>query len=356
MTIQNEPDELNELYDVEIDTLGLVTQGANRETFVLLKSLDGAEIEGDASREHVPPQDALSNAGPMPLESTGQSTEVSPSYQPQVQKEAIPATPEEVNGTLTNLSQPLWRRVIGIFKRALEHELEADHEQTIMDEAALSDGNAAEVTEEEARVGKHVPRVAPDAQSSQLPANFPGLSAANLEVTTPSVVGLSKQEAQAMENEIEVTRNAPVEKSAKEVELEKSVADLLARVEKAEQDAARERDARERATWIQKAANMPLGLPTEEFATHMHWLAKTNATEAQWFESAFNAISKQLEDSNLFIEKGTQRIPEEMDLVGKANALIAKGEAKSFADALLSLPAADQAAYLAKRRKAVKDA
>jgi len=327
-----EQKELNELYDVEVDTLGLVTRGANRETFILLKSTNE---EGELGED---------------------TTQVQEPSEPQVQKEAN----VEAN-TGNTIERSLWQRIIGIFKKALEEELEGQLGDSGDEPDSPPSTNAAEVTEkvedatEVDKSGDDTPQSLPDEQSQQLPTNS-GLSAAILEVTaTDLTAGLSKQE-DIMDENTEVTKADVIEKSAKEVELEKSVSDLMARVEKAEQDAARERDAREHATWVQKAANITIGVPIDDYANHMHWLAKTNSKEAEWFESAFNAIAKQMEDSNLFVEKGTQRIPEDMDIVGKANALVAKGDAKSFTDALLSLPAAEQSTYLAKRRKAVKNA
>jgi len=298
-----EDSENTELKDVVVDTLGLVTHGANRERFFLLKSAE--EIE--------------------------EANQMLETDQSQVK---------------ASVAKNIWRNLTLLFKREIEEEL-ADLPVLIEDEHVVElpvvekTAPEAEVTEkveviEEVEVAEEVESFGPTAESAM-----------------GAVIETLIKERTDMEDEKQVV----VEKSALEVKfeaLEKANTDLQVRVEKAEQEAAQERDAKEYQVWLTKARDMyALPASPDTLAEQLHWLAKADATRAQWWEGHLVALTNQLRDSELFIEKGTSRAAQDgVLLIEKAQKLVDSGQMADLRTAILSLSRAEQEAYLNERRRA----
>jgi len=292
-----EDSENTELKDVVVDTLGLVTHGANRERFFLLKSAE--EIE--------------------------EANQMLETDQSQVK---------------ASVAKNIWQNLALLFKREIEKEL-ADLPVPIEDEHVVElpivkkTAPEAEVTEE-VEVAEEVESFGPTVESAM-----------------GAVIETLIKERTDMEDEKQVV----VEKSALEVKfeaLEKANTDLQVRVEKAEQEAAQERDAKEYQVWLTKARDMyALPASPDTLAEQLHWLAKADATRAQWWEGHLVALTNQLRDSELFIEKGTSRAAQDgVLLIEKAQKLVDSGQMADLRTAILSLSRAEQEAYLNERRRA----
>ena len=292
-----EDSENTELKDVAVDTLGLVTHGANRERFFLLKSAE--EIE--------------------------EANQMLETDQSQVK---------------ASVAKNIWRNLTLLFKREIEEEL-ADLPVLIENEHVV-ELPVVEKTTPEAEVTEEV-KVAEEVESFR----------PTVESAMGAVIETLIKERTDMEDEKQVV----VEKSALEVKfeaLEKANTDLQVRVEKAEQEAAQERDAKEYQVWLTKARDMyALPASPDTLAEQLHWLAKADATRAQWWEGHLVALTNQLRDSELFIEKGTSRAAQDgVLLIEKAQKLVDSGQMADLRTAILSLSRAEQEAYLNERRRA----
>ena len=292
-----EDSENTELKDVAVDTLGLVTHGANRERFFLLKS--AKEIE--------------------------EANQMLETDQSQVK---------------ASVAKNIWRNLTLLFKREIEEELAdlpvlIENEHVVELPVVEKTAPEAEVTEE-VEVAEEVESFGPTVESAM-----------------GAVIETLIKERTDMEDEKQVV----VEKSALEVKfeaLEKANTDLQVRVEKAEQEAAQERDAKEYQVWLTKARDMyALPASPDTLAEQLHWLAKADATRAQWWEGHLVALTNQLRDSELFIEKGTSRAAQDgVLLIEKAQKLVDSGQMADLRTAILSLSRAEQEAYLNERRRA----
>jgi len=292
-----EDSENTELKDVVVDTLGLVTHGANRERFFLLKSAE--EIE--------------------------EANQMLETDQSQVK---------------ASVAKNIWRNLTLLFKREIEEELAdlpvlIENEHVVKLPVVEKTAPEAEITEE-VKVAEEVESFGPTVESAM-----------------GAVIETLIKERTDMEDEKQVV----VEKSALEVKfeaLEKANTDLQVRVEKAEQEAAQERDAKEYQVWLTKARDMyALPASPDTLAEQLHWLAKADATRAQWWEGHLVALTNQLRDSELFIEKGTSRAAQDgVLLIEKAQKLVDSGQMADLRTAILSLSRAEQEAYLNERRRA----
>ena len=239
-----------------------------------------------------------------------------------------------------SVAKNIWQNLALLFKREIEKEL-ADLPVPIEDEHVVElpvvkkTAPEAEVTEE-VEVAEEVESFGPTVESAM-----------------GAVIETLIKERTDMEDEKQVV----VEKSALEVKfeaLEKANTDLQVRVEKAEQEAAQERDAKEYQVWLTKARDMyALPASPDTLAEQLHWLAKADATRAQWWEGHLVALTNQLRDSELFIEKGTSRAAQDgVLLIEKAQKLVDSGQMADLRTAILSLSRAEQEAYLNERRRA----
>lgn len=287
---------ITELSDVQVETLGLVTQGANREEFFLLKSdtNDAATVAGDITAT---------------------------------------ATPE------TNL----WTRFLKLFQKTVDTE---------MAELAKAEAEVAPVTEMVAEITPEPePEIASEIISAVTPAEPVG-EAKQLEKVSAPVESLTtpKPESEASEpqtSNLEATMEDTVEKAALEgrlAELEKANAALVAEVEKA-------REERDRETYIAKA-NSFAAIPVApvELGEQLHALAKWDAKRLSFWTDLLKSIDALAADAELFIEKGTAFTPEQPD----ALAVIAKADDPKAE--ILKLSRKDAEAYLRSVRSRAKSA
>lgn len=284
---------ITELSDVQVETLGLVTQGANREEFFLLKS-------------------------------DTDTTDVT---------ESITAAPEA----------NLWTRFLKLFQKTVDTE---------MAELAKAEAEVAPVTESVAEITPEPePVVASEIISEVTPAETV-VEAKQLEKVSESVESLTTSEPESEASEpqtsnLEATMEDTVEKAALEsrlTELEKANAALVAEVEKA-------REERDRETYIAKA-NSFAAIPVApvELGEQLHALAKWDAKRLSFWTDLLKSIDALAADAELFIEKGTAFTPEQPDVL----AVIAKSDDPKAE--ILKLSKKDAEAYLRSVRSRAKSA
>lgn len=254
---------ITELSDVQVETLGLVTQGANREEFFLLKSDTTAENQ---------------------------------------------TTPE------TNL----WTRFLKLFQKTVDTEM-AELAKT---EAEVPEP-ATETPEPEVVLAEPAPDsiAIPEGEITEPTSSAPMTVA---EVTPELPAPVVEPESEAVEpqtSNLEATMEDTVEKTANELEgrlaeLEKANAALVAEVEKA-------REERDRETYIAKANGFAaIPVAPVELGEQLHALAKWDAKRLSFWTDLLKSIDALAADAELFIEKGTAFTPEQPD----ALAVIAKAD------------------------------
>jgi hypothetical protein len=327
--------EINELFDVDVHTVGLVRSGANFERFYLLKSTEGANnIAETVQATH--------------------DAEMQETDQPEVEKS-------------------LWSRLTTALRQLVRQEVvkaqtnPADNQaDEPADDDAQDEKEVEEEVEEEQEAGdittKSTPALSimttnahpivddPVVNTSKSAAEttaLAGQSASHGEVTTVKSVGLSPR-SNVMPDTVDIEKAELVTKLEA---IAKANAELTERVEKAEREAAVEKESRERSIYFQKASEInALPVSTTELADHMYWLRKSDAKRADWFEAVLKAVDSQLRTSELFVEKGTTRTPTEATLIEKAETLVKSGKAATLREALLSMDPAEQARYVMGRQ------
>lgn len=284
---------ITELSDVQVETLGLVTQGANREEFFLLKSDTTAENQ---------------------------------------------TTPE------TNL----WTRFLKLFQKTVDTEM-AELAKT---EAEVPEP-ATETPEPEVVLAEPAPDgiTIPEGEITEPTSSAP-MTVAEVTPELPAPVVEPEPEVEASEpqtSNLEATMEDTVEKAATELEgrlaeLEKANAALVAEVEKA-------REERDRETYIAKA-NSFAAIPVApvELGEQLHALAKWDAKRLSFWTDLLKSIDALAADAELFIEKGTAFTPEQPD----ALAVIAKADDPKAE--ILKLSRKDAEAYLRSVRSRAKSA
>jgi len=240
-------DEVFELADVQVSTLGLVTEGANKEEFFLLKSAsqgEGAEPASDA----LPPAEHLSD-------------------------DHVEAVTKGVIAKLVDL-------ITGKKDSGVEV---AEPASTIEKETTESIPPNHEVE--------------PEVETLEASAVESEESSVSIQ-TDKGVVSMSDENAAVMD-----TRVADLEKALKDQATRES--ELVARLEKAEKDAAQERELRERQVYIAKAVsigNFPV--PSEELGEQLYWLAKQDPPREQFWTDLLKAVQTIMDDAALYVEKG----------------------------------------------------
>lgn len=133
---------------------------------------------------------------------------------------------------------------------------------------------------------------------------------------------------------------------------------LVDRLEKAEADAAKERDARERIDFVQKAAvfnKMPVA--AEKLADELMFLSKGGKDHYDFWYGLLSAVDKTLKDGNIFVEIGKSSdntipaVKNYEDIVELAK----NGEPKDIREALLKLGKREGDSYLKSRRARAKE-
>lgn len=289
-----ETGQVYELSDVDVLSVGLVTRGANREEFFLVKSEDGTP------------------------------------------EEDIPAPKPN-----------LWERIKAFVKGAVEAEVEAqfpedempgesEEEPGVVVPGPTSEETPATKTEagDKESAGASAPEETPMAEETQVKETEKGAQ-------PPATV---KWELPP-ELMAQIAKIGALEAKAAKVD---GLEAKLVQVEK-ERDA--EKELREKQEYVEKAAGY-IALPTKasELADHLYKLAKAAPEEAKWFEALLNAADNALVTAGIFKEYGTSTSPETMTALEKAENMVTKGEAKDIAEAMLKLTPAEQATILNESR------
>jgi len=306
-----EQEQVYELSDVDVLSVGLVMNGANREEFFLVKSADGTET---------------------PVADT-------PAPKPN-----------------------LWERIKAFVKGAVEEEVEAQFPE---DETPTTELGESETPVESPAKGTETSETTPTETAStpnteylKTEAGDDKTAGANAPEETPMAENTIVQEAEkGAQSPATVQMTLPPEVVAKLEELGAlkaqvaEISDLKARVEKAEARAAAETEKAERQSYLEKATKyMALPVAATELADHLYKLAKASPDEAKWVESLLNAADNALVTAGIFKEFGTSTTPETATGLEKAQAMVTKGEAKDIAEALLKLTPAEQATLLNQSR------
>jgi len=279
-----------ELSDVQVDTLGLVTDGAAKETFFLLKSAE-----------------------------------------PQEGTDPEPVVPVVDEAALTkSVVTRLFEAIVG--KRA---------------PSSLATEDAAEEA-----VEKEVSESIPDEPEAELETETLKSDTDTGQDSEAPITGTKDVEkgVDSMSDETNVvdTRLADLEKSLKAQQDRE--ADLLARLEKAEQDARNERELREREVYVTKASNLGnFPVPSAELGEQLHWLSKQDEAREQFWTELLKAIQNSLDDAALFVEKGN--VLPEADPIEKA---ITSGA--DIKQALQSLPPQVAENYIRSMRRQIANA
>lgn len=340
---EDQDQELNELTDIEVVTLGLVRSGANRREYLLLKSqeepvtVDLSGIE-DASElgEQIKPGffeklaatfraelDKWRGEAAAEIVSESEGGDVDPSNLPEssdipvdnnggpTPTEKDDASPErQVQGTC------LERLVQGGDNPATDgvdtpEEAEMSEEQVIVEEQEVVEDAQVDVTPED------------------------GVEDA------PQTV----EKADTVANHVDEVTKAKLD-------------DALVRLQKTEELLAKEQERRERAEWLQKASVIvAIPVKADELADKLYAVAKHDLELAEWFTEALKAADAQAQEAGLFKERGTsQEGGESQDLDAACKMAVEKGEFENYGDAFVALSADPRfAGYLRDRRRTMRE-
>ena len=368
--MDNDQKETFELTDVDVDTLGLVTHGANREEFFLLKQDEDPEPEVEKTARSVLGWlgNLFKQAADTPVEvGTAKSFSDAPwsspeselseadfcavclidtnsTGEPKLKKNCylpVKRTPDGpyVKAALRNAAARL-DQVQGVSaddkakaRSALARLMtQAGMETTMMqkEEPVIDSQPVTAVAEQE------VQEVTLKENTKMSDSELEG----QMQPTTPVVAApvVEKKEAPA-------PNFAAVEK--RQAELEKANQELLAKVEAAQVELLKERELRERETYFAKARSYgAIPAPVSELADQLYWLSKTDATRYAWWADLLQAVDNQVSDAGIYTEKGTTSMSDAVDTAMKS------ADPK---EALLKMSAAEQTDYIRKMHKASRE-
>ncbi len=325
----DDQEQLNELTDVEVLTVGLVTRGANHEEIFLTKS----DTTGDPA--------------------------------------TTPATTPDAESA--NLARRFWDKVRGLVRREIEKaqaieggEEEGEEEEADKEECAKSTPLPEQMADdkkdkgEDGECAKSAPPAEPTAEDEkkdkeECAKSDPSQSATPAQDVTKTGEGTPAQTS-ATTPLTPLSKEADMADDNEKVLLQKALDDLTVRLEKAETQARQERELRERQSYIAKADSFGyLPAKSAELGDFLYWLNKSDPARATYLEGLLRAVDNQLEDAGLFVEKGvSQGSAGEATLMEKADALVKTGKATDLKDALLKMDPKEQAAYIQSRQAAVR--
>lgn len=245
-------EETYELTNVAVDTLGLVTQGANRETFFLLKADETAPTE--ATLAETP------NLWQRFLRFMAKAMDAELATLPEATATSTPETPADAVAEVGHISKA---EAVEEIAEPVEPAIEIP---------------VAEVAKEE-------PATEPIAETNAVPES----SLAD----APVVVETTKSgEAHAMEDTVEKS-----ELAQRLTELEKANANLLAEIAKAQ-------DERDRAAMLTKAQTYAaLPVAPVELADRLHALAKWDAGQLTFWTDLLKSVDALVQD--VYAERGS---------------------------------------------------
>lgn len=397
--MSDQPQETNELTKVEVLTVGLVTRGANKEEIFLTKADEGESdspptpTEGDVEkrefnqgqRDRMAESGAAMEDGSFPIANTEDLANaihaIGRAKDPAKARAHIIARARALGMTdklpedwvkkddspEDSFAARFWTRIrevvryeiskFGPVPKPEEEEDAEDKEEPAAEDAAPS---GSQTTDEEpvptdkptAEAG---PEEADDAEDDDKEkACAPRKEDAPLGDVETQPCAKSEPTATGVEkHQPDSSVEAHMAEDNEKVQLEKALNDLKDRLEKAEREAAQERELRERQVFVAKAATFA-NLPTkaDELGDFLYWLTKTDTARGTYAEALLRAVDAQLQDG-LFVEKGTSRSSEPDSATAKVEQIIKSG--KSERDALLSVDNATAMAYIREQRKRVRE-
>jgi len=299
----NEEKQKFELSDVDVETLGLVFAGANREDFFMVKSAEASTDNEDGIED----EDKKKECDEM--------------------QEADKSEMGQDSKKLSDLGKRFIELIVNTAKEIL-----------------LQEKSPASVVEESTETVDNT--VASEAEIIESAKEEEVKEETSEPVTESDVVETTEQAAIAEvaveENELSKENNMSEEN---QVDVEK-YNDLVSRLEKAEQALVIAKEEKERSEFISKARSLSaLPLSPDELADHMYWLSKTDPTRYEWFAAVMQTMDNHLVDNQLWLEKGVNYAAEATDAVTKAT------RSANPRDELLKVGRDDAMAYLRSARK-----
>lgn len=352
-------DDLTSLEDVEVETMGLVEQGAVGESFFLLKNkgeaMDPDDLDLlDENLDEVEPNTFFAKLGWQRLKGLiakglAAEAETAPEAGPPSTEDTEPedvktekaktkkmltgGAARGVMALLRDYSEDLPPNVVGMLRGLLG----GDH---------MQDGEEMKKTEQKDQEVTTMAKEEKDTQGTQPEEPAP--------VTKAARPGTPPEADKDLVARLEKAEKATEATLAR---LEKAEAEL----EKARTMARQERDARELVTYIEKARQFThISAKADELGVFLHQLAKmdqvANVEKSEdaedrsdlvgYITGLLKATNEQLVQAGFFAEAGSSRVPEEGDLISKAYAAVDKGEYASFEEALLNVKDEDAQEYL----------
>jgi len=362
--------ETFELTDVEVDTLGLVTRGANREEFFLLKQDTASEPEEKAARSVLKWLGSLfKQAAETPAETEKAFSDASWSSPESDLDEAafcsvclIDTNPAGEPKAKKNCHLPVKRTPDGPYVKAALRNAAARLNQVQGVSAEDKAKAKASLARLMTQAGMETSLMAKEAEEQLTPKNLPdSLPAAAVEqpaqvqgqVTLKENIAMSDKELEGVVQPVApvVKQEAPAPDftafEKRQVELEKANQELLAKVEAAQVELLKERELRERETYFAKARSYgAIPAPVSELADQLYWLSKQDAVRYAWWTDLLQAVDNQVSDAGLYTEKGTTTVSSAVDTALKS------ADPKA---ALLAMSAAEQTAYIRKMHQAARE-
>jgi len=257
-----EDQEIFELSEVEVETLGLVTQGANRESFFLLKNKEG--VMKDVMEDVQPEVETTARSVLGWLGTLFKHAAESSDLKPDIEKEDV--VTEEVQAVVAEVEQAT---------EQVEPAVKEATKEIVKEELNMSDEKDVKAPVEEPRVTKTEIKVEPVIEKAE-----------------------AKIDLSAIEK--------------RQAELEKANQELHAELTK-------QRDLREREVMFVKAQSygqMPIA--AKELADQLHWLSKEDATRYEWWSELLRTLDNQLSDASIYTEKGTTQITDAVETAMKS--------------------------------------
>jgi len=305
----NDEKQKFELSDVDVETLGLVFAGANREDFFMVKSAEASTNDSENDSED---EDKKKECDEM--------------------QEADKSEVGKDSKKLSDLGRRFVELIVNTAKEILLQEkspasvVEASTE-TVDNNTVASEAEIIESAKEE-EVTETIKETMsePVTESDVVEAT----EKATIAEVTVEVTELSKESNMSEENQVDVEKYN----------------DLVSRLEKAEQALVIAKEEKERSEFISKARSLSaLPLSPGELADHMYWLSKTDQARYEWFAAVMQTMDNHLVDNQLWLEKGVNYAAEATDAVTKAT------RSANPRDELLKVGRDDAMAYLRTARK-----
>lgn len=333
--------ETNDLSDIDVVTMGLVSNGANRERFYLLKEDKVDESTVNEELESLAKEGPNSTAWQRLLQIVGLS----------VQKQVRgPAAVEAAKNALDALGEipeeeldPDLKKVMQVLTRICET---AQQEAMAPQDTSMT----PKMPEPQETMKEDTTNITNTTIVVQPVEEHPVQKVILEHALTSTEV--HKEDTLADSDTIAAPTTDPtvVEKLSL---LEKANTGLREQLEKALVDIEKERFARAREVRIEKARMSYVALPArpEEIVDVMLYLEKSDEGKpyAQWLDGLLKSVDHGLVQAGLFSEVGTSQAQVQVDAITEAQK-IAKSEGKPFAEALLSLDTDAQRALINERR------